>query len=183
VPVERIEPPSSARGERFSCDCPAEDRSRALGAAQAAEASEKNERGVTKAKIDTKQDREEIQEAPEGPRIPKNIVKVRRPWPMQALRELRMPDEERKKEERKKEERKKKKDESRGTEEGKPGKPPARMRLERAQASSRGRTARRTVPGRATLRRPLGEILRQHQQLRSRACMPVLSVPRTFAPE
>jgi hypothetical protein len=117
VPVERIEPPSSARGERFSCDCPAEDRSRALGAAQAAEASDKKERGVTKAKIDTKQDREEIQEAPEGPRIPKNIVKVRRPWPMRALRELRMPDEERKNEEGKK------KNESRGTEEGKPGKP------------------------------------------------------------
>jgi hypothetical protein len=88
-----------------------------LGAAKAAEASEKEEPGVTRTKIDTKQDREESLKAPEGP---KDSEKHREGAETVADASLETgPDagEERKKEEGKK------KDESRGTEESKPGKP------------------------------------------------------------
>ncbi len=87
-------------------------------AAKAAEASEEKERAVTKTKIDTEPDRQMSQKTPEGPTDSKEP-------PERAQKTAagegveRGPDagEEGKKEEGKK------KDESRGTEEGKPGKP------------------------------------------------------------
>jgi hypothetical protein len=93
------------------------------GAAKAAEASEKKEREETKAKPDTKQERKVSQKAPEGPRDsedhPKRVEKTAADASIERGPDA---DAEEKKDEGKKEEGKRK-DESRGTEEGKLGKP------------------------------------------------------------
>jgi hypothetical protein len=89
------------------------------GAAKAAEASEKEEREVTKTKIDTKQDRKQSQEAPEGPKDSEKHPDGAETAADASVERGSDAGGERKK----KEEGKKNRDESRGTEGGKPTKP------------------------------------------------------------